>query len=86
MPFSVELSELALRQLRILGKAEAERIFAKLADAAADPNHYFKRLTGHEDFKLRVGDYRVVVRINKAKGRIFVRLIGHRKRVYKDLR
>jgi len=86
MPYSVELSELALRQLHMLGKAEAERIFAKLADAAANPNHYFKRLTGREDFKLRAGDYRVVVRISKAKGHIFVRLIGHRSAVYRKLK
>jgi len=72
--------------MHMLDSVEARRVYRKLDDAAANPNHYFKRLTARADFKLRVGDYRVVVRISKAKGHIFVRLIGHRSAVYKKLK
>ena len=41
------------------------------------------RLSGREDYKLRVGDYHVVADINESEKRIRVTLIDHRKRVYK---
>ena len=62
------------------------RIAVKLEEAAAAPAHYFKRLSGLEEFRLRVGDYRIIASIDHAQKHILVESIGHRSDVYKKLR
>ena len=51
------LSELSLKT--------RERIFNKIISTKDNPFHYFERLTGRSDCKLRVGDYRVIADISK---------------------
>ena len=63
-------------------KKDAERITDKLDDAAENPQHYFERLSGHDEFKLRVGDYRVVALILHGAKTVFIQNIGHRKKTY----
>lgn len=86
MPYSVELGEPARRQLRTMDKAIAFRIIQKLEEASTSPNHFFKRLSERESFKLRVGDYRIIAQVHHPEMRIWVELIGHRKNIYKHLR
>ena len=45
----------------------------------------FERLAERKDYKMRVGDYRVIVDIDHEERKIQVTLIDHRKRVYKRL-
>ena len=47
-----------------------------------NPFHYFERLKGRNDYKLRIGDYRVIADIDSNKKIINVTLAGHRKDVY----
>lgn len=49
----------------------------------SEPHHFFERLVGRNDYKLRIGDYRVIADINDSSKRIEITLIGHRKKVYK---
>ena len=42
-----------------------------------------RRLTGRPEFKLRVGDYRVLYEFDLALGRIYLHYIGHRREIYK---
>ena len=44
------------------------------------PHH---RLTGRNEFRLRVGDYRVLYEFDAAAGRIFLLFVGHRREIYK---
>ncbi len=81
--YQVELSDLALGQMRAFEKPLALRIAAKLEDAARFPDHYFKRLSGREECKLRIGDYRVIGYVLHSQKQIFVESMDHRKRVYK---
>jgi len=41
-----------------------------------------KRLSGSPHYRLRVGDYRVIIDWRKEEGELFVREIGHRRNVY----
>jgi mRNA interferase RelE/StbE len=41
-----------------------------------------KRLSGSPYYRLRVGDYRVIIDWRKDDGELFVREIGHRRNVY----
>jgi mRNA interferase RelE/StbE len=42
-----------------------------------------ERLQGRPEFRLRVGDYRVLYSFDPAKGRIFLLSVGHRREIYK---
>ena len=73
----------ALRELKRLENKEAKRIVEKLKESAKEPNAFFERLVGREEYKLRVGDYRVIANILNKEKKIVVRSLGHRKNVYK---
>lgn len=72
-----------LDQLEKLDRSIAERIFRKIISTKEEPHHYFSKLTGRNDYKLRVGQYRVIADIDDNNERIEVTLIDHRKKVYK---
>jgi len=61
------------------------RITKKLTIAQQDPFLFFIHLKGRQDYKLRVGDYRVIADINKIERKIEITKIGHRKNVYSNL-
>ena len=42
-----------------------------------------KRLQGRTEFKLRIGDYRVLYEFDVKQGRIYLHYIAHRRDVYK---
>ena len=83
MAFKIEWSEEALRQLYGLSHDDAKRLVKKLDEAAKNPAHFFKRLTGRYEWKLRIGDYRLIARISPSKESISVVTLGHRKNMYK---
>lgn len=41
-----------------------------------------RRLQGRPEFKLRVGDYRVLYEFDPGQGRIFLHYVGHRRDIY----
>jgi mRNA interferase RelE/StbE len=42
-----------------------------------------KRLQGRPEYRLRVGDYRVLYEFDAAAGRIHLHYVGHRREIYK---
>ncbi|MBI4657777.1 MAG: type II toxin-antitoxin system RelE/ParE family toxin [Verrucomicrobia bacterium] len=42
-----------------------------------------QRLRGRAEFKLRVGDYRVLYEFDVNQGRIYLHYVGHRRDIYK---
>jgi mRNA interferase RelE/StbE len=44
-----------------------------------------KRLQGRAEFKLRVGDYRVLYEFNPGEGRVLLHFVGHRREIYKRI-
>ena len=75
----------AIDFLNKLPKEIKQRIFNKTISTKENPHHFFERLEGRKDYKLRVGDYRVIADIDNHNKRIEITLIGHRKNVYKNL-
>jgi len=68
-----------------LNEAEPEvrgRITKKLDSVRDFPDHYLKRLSGSPFYRLRVGDYRVIIDWDKSDDELFVRGIGKRDNVY----
>ncbi|MFH0817166.1 MAG: type II toxin-antitoxin system RelE/ParE family toxin [Candidatus Micrarchaeota archaeon] len=66
-----------------LNQAEAQRISDKLESTLSNPQHFFRRLVGEDDCKLRIGDYRAIVLLLHSEETVFVEKVDHRKRVYK---
>lgn len=44
-------------------------------------HHY--RMTGRQEFRLRVGDYRVIYDFDAAKNEIYLITLGHRRDIYR---
>ncbi len=82
MSYEVVFDEEAIDFLSKLPKEVKERIFNKIIQAKENPLHFFERLVSRTDYKLRVGDYRVIADINHDTQKIIITLVGHRKNIY----
>ena len=61
------------------------RIRNKLKLLRNDPFHYLEHYEGEEKcYKLRVGDYRALIDVDQSRKLIFVRVLDHRKKIYKE--
>ena len=83
--YTVIYDEEALQNLEKLEKKIRKRIFEKIFSTKENPFHYFERLTGRSEYKLRIGDYRVIADIDEKTKRISILFIDHRKNIYKKL-
>jgi len=78
----VVYSDRAFEWLEDAEKETQERIVKKLDSIKDFPEHYLTHLSGRPYYRLRVGDYRVIVDWQKEEDELFVRRIGHREGVY----
>ncbi len=83
--YEVVFDPKALEFLERTERKTSKRIWNKIMSTKSDPHHFFQRLSGRKDYKLRVGDYRVISDIDDSKKRIEVTLIGHRKNIYEKI-
>ena len=83
MAYNVFLTDFAKKQLAKLDRQTAKRITKKLHDVSVDPFLYVSKLAGRDFYKLRVGDYRVLMIIQQDKLVILVVEVRHRRNVYK---
>lgn len=65
--FELVFDKKAVSFLEKLPKDIREKIFKKIVLAKENPFHFFQRLSGRKDFKLRAGDYRVITDIDRQK-------------------
>jgi len=47
----------------------------------AEFRHY--RMTGRDEYRLRIGDYRVIYQFDLSKGELWLIALGHRREVYR---
>jgi len=88
LAWRIEFVPAAAKELKKLGKAEAARIIATLETRIAvleDPRSVGSALTGELGglWRWRIGDYRVVARIEEERITILVVRVGHRREVYR---
>lgn len=83
--YEIIISDQAFKQLEKLEKSIQERIIKVLERIRIRPEVHVTKLVGDAGYKLRVGDYRVILDIDENKLSILVIKIGHRKNIYKDL-
>ncbi|MCI4363126.1 MAG: type II toxin-antitoxin system RelE/ParE family toxin [Thermoplasmata archaeon] len=82
MPFEIIWSDSAARQLQKLDRQVGRRIFDKVGELSHEPFRNVRRLTGAPYFRLRVGDYRVILRIREEELEVLVLKVGPRESVY----
>jgi mRNA interferase RelE/StbE len=89
MAWKVELSSEAVRDLDKLDRQHSRRILKFLNDRVAkldDPRSIGQALRGSElgeFWKYRVGDYRLICRIDDDGIAVLVLRIGHRREIYR---
>ena len=84
--YEIRWTESSFKKLQKLDRLTQERIIEKLNEAeSVDPYLIAKKLTGVNLYTIRVGDYRVILSIEKGKLVILVIDLGHRSKIYKRL-
>jgi len=84
--YRVSLKSSAEKELFQLPAPVSARIFPRIKALASDPRpHGSKKLSGGKDeWRIRVGDYRVVYVIDDEEKRVKVTRIAHRREAYQD--
>jgi mRNA interferase RelE/StbE len=80
--YKLIFSKLALKQLNKLEKNIKERIWEKLQLCKENPFRFLEHLEQIKGFKLRIGDYRIIIDVNNVAKTIEVLELGHRKNIY----
>lgn len=83
--YDIVFDEKAIEFLEKIGENTKKRIYNKIISTKENPFHYFERLSGRNEWELRVGNYRVIADIDEIKNKIFIAVIGHRKNIYKEI-
>jgi len=83
MVYEVIFSKKAEDQLKRLEKNMQERIISVLERIKIRPEIYASKLVGDPGYKIRMGDYRAIIDIDRNNLIILVIKVGHRKNVYK---
>ena len=83
MTYKVIFSDFADKQLSKLSLDVQNRIVSTIKRCQVRPYNHVKKLVGSKHFRLRVGDFRVIMDIIDDKLIIHVIEVGHRKKVYK---
>ncbi|WP_076488366.1 type II toxin-antitoxin system RelE family toxin [Alkalispirochaeta americana] len=83
MEYAIDLKPKAVKDLRRIEKAQAIRVADSLERLQHDLQGDVKKLTNHTpEYRLRVGDYRVLFEID-GTDRVIVYRIMHRREAYR---
>ena len=80
--YELKLDKKAIDFLNKLEKETKERIWSKLQECKADPFRYLKHLENINGYKLRVGEYRIIIDVDNTIKILNILKIGHRKNIY----
>ena len=85
MNYRIEFASSAVREFKALERPVQRRIATRIDALAANPfPPDVKKLQGAPDYyRIRVGDYRVIYRIEGRRVAIVIVKIGHRRDVYR---
>lgn len=81
MTWQVMWSEKSIKQLEKIDKRDAQKIYDAVLDCIEDPYRMVLRLTDSPFYRLRVGNYRVILDLQQSMMIIFVVEMDHRKKI-----
>lgn len=82
MTWQVIWSSKSVKQLEKIDTKNVQKIYDSVLACVEDPFRAVTRLTNSPFYRLRVGNYRVILDLQQGKLIIFVIETDHRKRVY----
>lgn len=88
MPYSIRISPAANREIRKLDRPIQKRILKKLDNLEQEPRpNGVEKLSGGNEvrYRVRVGDYRIIYRVDDDVLTVLVLKVGDRKEVYRSL-
>lgn len=72
------------KELKKIPKADLKKILSRIEQLGNDPRPMgCEKLTGHELYRIRQGNYRIVYSIQDNELTVWVVKVGHRKNVYR---
>jgi len=77
--YSLLFEKRALHDLNKLDWMIKERVWKKLQECKEDPFRFLEPLAEIQGFKLRVGDYRVIIDVDQRDNVMKILKVGHRK-------
>jgi len=84
VPYEIRLHPQAARAFRRLQNPLQSRIAAAIDALANDPRPTgTAKLAGRNDYRIRVGDYRIVYAVDDDEHLVLIARIGHRREVYR---
>ena len=82
--YSLQIKPSAAKELSALPKKDRARVVGKIQGLATDPRPQgCERLSGHDLYRIRQGDYRILYTLNDAALLVVIYKIGHRRKVYR---
>ena len=87
MPYELHIEHNAEKDLNKIEKTLFIQIISRIKTLADTPRpHGSKKITGsRNDWRLRVGDYRILYEIDNKTKTIKIMRVKHRREVYRDL-
>lgn len=83
-PYRIDAQPTLVRQMRGIPPQDQARLSEKIDALATDPRpHNVEKLSGVEGWRIRVGDYRIVYRIDDTARVVTITRIGQRGGVYR---
>jgi len=84
MAYQVLVKRSAEKELAALPTRIRERITERLLALEENPRpRDIKKLREQESYRLRVGDYRVLLTIDDSAGLVYIYAVGHRREIYR---
>lgn len=80
--YAIVWTDTAKAQLRKLDRSIQRRIHAKVGMLADDPLRYLTRLVNSPYYRLRAGDWRIIVAVEHAIVTVVVLEVRHRRTAY----
>jgi len=84
MSYSVHLLPSAERDCDRLDQVIYRRCRKGMLELESDPRpHGSQKLTGEDGYRIRVGDYRILYRIDDPTKKVYIYRVKHRREVYR---
>lgn len=85
--YNIEWKTSAKKELRKIDKQQIPKILEAVGNLASNPHpsNHKKLLSTEHNFRIRIGNYRVVYFVEDNKLLIEIIRVGHRKDIYKSL-
>jgi len=82
--YSLVIKKSAERELRTIPKPDLRRVTERMRGLAQDPRPTgSEKLSGHDRYRVRQGDYRIVYAVDDETRTVKVVKVGHRREVYR---